>query len=69
MQGFPADYIIDRYYHWKKCPISEQVKRIGNSVVPVMAEALVNANCAYLRVGERQPLLNIKPAAGQLSFA
>lgn len=54
-QGFPKDYIIDRDYNWKKYPICEQVKRIGNSVVPIMAEVLVEANCPYLKVGERQP--------------
>lgn len=55
MQGFPVDYIIDRDHDWKPYPKSEQVKRIGNSVVPIMAEALVKANCRYLKVGERQP--------------
>ncbi|MDY4403564.1 DNA cytosine methyltransferase, partial [Blautia sp.] len=54
-QGFPPDYIIDRDYNWQKYPVCEQVKRIGNSVVPIMAEALVSANCPYLKVGERQP--------------
>lgn len=54
-QGFPKDYIINRDYNWQKYPICEQVKRIGNSVVPIMAEALVKANCPYLKVGERQP--------------
>lgn len=54
-QGFPQDYIIDRDYNWQKYPVCEQVKRIGNSVVPIMAEALVKANCPYLKVGERQP--------------
>lgn len=51
MQGFPRDYIIDRDIEWKKYPIKEQVARIGNSVVPVMSEALVKANCPYLKVG------------------
>ncbi|PWJ72925.1 UNVERIFIED_CONTAM: DNA (cytosine-5)-methyltransferase 1 [Murimonas intestini] len=55
MQGFPTDYIIDRDYAWKPYPKSEQVKRIGNSVVPIMAEALVNANCGYLKAGKREP--------------
>ena len=41
MQGFPKDYIINRDINWKPYPIKEQVARIGNSVVPVMAEALV----------------------------
>lgn len=54
-QGFPRDYIIDRDYNWQKYPVCEQVKRIGNSVVPIMAKALVSANCPYLKVGERQP--------------
>ena len=58
-QGFPKDYIIDRDYNWKVYPISERVRRIGNSVVPVMAQALVEANCSYLKIGERTPCLNI----------
>lgn len=40
-QGFPKDYIIDRDYRWNVYPVSERVKRIGNSVVPVMAKALM----------------------------
>lgn len=56
-QGFPADYIIDRDYRWNKYPVAEQVKRIGNSVVPIMAAVLVEANCSYLKVGERTPCL------------
>ena len=69
MQGFPKDYIIDRDYRWKKYPTGEQVKRIGNSVVPIMAEALVKKNCGYLKVGERcpNPTLFIQPN-GQISF-
>lgn len=55
MQGFPKDYIIDRDSEWKPYPIKEQVARIGNSVVPIMAKALVEANCPYLKVGERHP--------------
>ncbi len=70
MQGFPRDYIIDRDYRWKKYPIGEQVKRIGNSVVPIMAEALVKANCSYLKVGERVPNLTLRSErSGQLAFA
>lgn len=59
-QGFPKDYIIDRDYKWNVYPISERVKRIGNSVVPIMAEALVRANCSYLKVGERMPCINVR---------
>ena len=68
-QGFPADYILDRDYRWQKYPICEQVKRIGNSVVPAMAEALVKANCPYLKVGERQPAPAIYvQQGGQIAF-
>lgn len=70
MQGFPKDYIIDHDYKRKKYPICEQVKRIGNSVVPVMAEALVKANCNYLKVGERVPNFTLRSEqSGQLAFA
>lgn len=54
-QGFPKDYIIDRDYKWNTYPVSERVKRIGNSVVPIMAQVLVEANCLYLQVGSRAP--------------
>lgn len=68
-QGFPRDYIIDRDYNWKKYPICEQVKRIGNSVVPIMAETLVKANCPYLKVGERQPApIMYLHSNGQIAF-
>lgn len=69
-QGFPKDYIIDRDYAWKKYPICEQVARIGNSVVPIMAKKLVEANCPYLRIGERRPApIMYYPASGQIAFA
>lgn len=68
-QGFPKDYIIDRDYRWKPYPKSKQVARIGNSVVPVMAEALVKANCPYLKVGERKaaPMIYTQ-RNGQVAF-
>lgn len=54
-QGFPANYIIDRDYTGANYPKSKQVERIGNSVVPIMAEALVRANlpecCRQEQVG------------------
>lgn len=69
MQGFPKDYVISRDYNWKNYPISERVKRIGNSVVPIMAEALVAANCGYLKVGERQQAPTIyMQKNGQVAF-
>lgn len=50
-------------------PIAKQVARIGNSVVPIMAEKLVEANCPYLKVGERMPNMNIDDTEEQLRFA
>lgn len=69
LQGFPKDYIIDRDINWKPYPIKEQVARIGNSVVPVMAESLVRANCSYLRIGERTPNITFRNANGQMEIA
>lgn len=43
-QGFPASYIIDRYSDGTKVTKTEQVAKIGNSVVPTMARAIVEAN-------------------------
>jgi DNA (cytosine-5)-methyltransferase 1 len=45
-QGFPPEYIIDRYSDGTSVPKSEQVRRIGNSVVPLMAKRIVAANVA-----------------------
>lgn len=69
-QGFPADYIINRDYLWRKYLVSKQVERIGNSVVPLMAKALVEANCGYLKEGERLPCMQVEvETTGQLRFA
>lgn len=43
-QGFQKSYIIDHDYTGKKYPKSKQVERIGNSVVPIMAKLLTEAN-------------------------
>lgn len=67
-QGFPRDYIIDFQRNGKPYPKSKQVARIGNSVVPIMAQKLVEANCPYLKVGERVPKLYINYDMPQLSF-
>ena len=69
MQGFPDDYIIDRDIYWKPYPKAEQVARIGNSVVPIMAQKLVEANCGYLKVGDRVKNLVIDDSEQQLKFA
>lgn len=68
-QGFPKDYIINRDYTGKPYPISKQVARIGNSVVPIMAQKLVEANCSYLKIGERMPNATIDDTQQQLRFA
>lgn len=52
-RGFPKDYIIDVDVDGNTYPVSERVKRIGNSVVPVMAQKLVEANCGYLKVSKK----------------
>lgn len=44
LQGFPDDYIIDHDINGNKYSIKEQVAKIGNSVVPLMAEKIVRAN-------------------------
>lgn len=69
LQGFPKDYIIDHDIRWKPYPKKEQVARIGNSVVPVMAQRLVEANCGYLKVGERIANMRIDDSEQQLKFA
>lgn len=68
-QGFPKDYIIDRDYLWHVYPAAERVKRIGNSVVPIMAQKLVEANCSYLKAGERIRNMMIDDSNPQLRFA
>ena len=56
-QGFPADYILDRglfeladgTLEWRPVTKTDQVRLIGNSVCPDMAEALASANTVALR--------------------
>jgi len=45
-QGFPADYIIDLDFNGKPLTKTAQVRMCGNSVSPVMSEALAAANVA-----------------------
>lgn len=68
-QGFPKDYIIDRDYNWRPYPKSKQVARIGNSVVPIMAQKLVEVNCGYLKQGDRARGLIIYRDQKQIRFA
>lgn len=43
-QGFPKNYKFSHYADGRKIPHNEQIKRVGNSVPPPFAEALVRAN-------------------------
>lgn len=43
-QGFPENYLFQYYPDGKKIRHDEQIKRVGNSVPPPFAEALVRAN-------------------------
>ena len=43
-QGFPESYIIDRDHKGKPYAKTAAIARVGNSVVPPLAAALVRAN-------------------------
>lgn len=43
-QGFPKDYVIEWEYNGKAYPKAQQVAKVGNSVPPPFATALVRAN-------------------------
>lgn len=51
-QGFPDSYIIDRGADGREMPKTHQTQKCGNSVSPVVAEALVRANCGHLAIDE-----------------
>lgn len=46
-QGFPDSYIIDPQMDGKPLTKTAQVRMCGNSVSPVVAKALVEANLIY----------------------
>lgn len=52
-QGFPDDYIIDPVVDGKRLTKTAQVRMVGNSVCPPVAEALVRANFPEARVEEK----------------
>ena len=69
-QGFPDDYIIDHDYTGKTYPRTEQVKRCGNSVSPMIPNALGRANLKELCIAQRMPNCSInEEKTGQLRFA
>ena len=43
-QGFPPDYVIDHDADGNPYPVKDQVAKIGNSVVPIMAMKIAKAN-------------------------
>lgn len=47
LHGFPDEYIIDHDIEGKKYSVKEQVAKIGNSVVPLMAQKIVEANMSF----------------------
>lgn len=47
-QCFPADYVIERGADGKAITKTDQVRLIGNTVCPDVAEALIRANAADL---------------------
>ena len=68
-QGFPEDYVINRDINWRPITAKDQVLRIGNSVVPIMAKVIVEANLPELK-GIRKPNINVKEMQnGQFAFA
>lgn len=68
-QGFPGDYIIEKDYTGKAYPVTQQVARVGNSVVPILAEVLAKSNCKELTVGKRMPNMHIDYSQPQYAFA
>ena len=44
MQGFPESYILTHDYSGRKYSCKHQVAKIGNSVVPIVARQIVEAN-------------------------
>lgn len=55
-QGFPESYIIDPIYNGKPFTQTEQVKKVGNSVSPQMAAAIIRANQPEMCVGSGNAL-------------
>ena len=44
LQGFPEEYIIDHDIDGKRYTVKEQVAKIGNSVVQLMDQKIVEVN-------------------------
>lgn len=70
-QGFPKEYIIDRYADGKPVSKSAQVARCGNSVCPPLATALVRSNLPEMCAGSGNALTFERYAnqAGQLQLS
>ncbi|MEN0039855.1 MAG: DNA cytosine methyltransferase [Pseudomonadota bacterium] len=51
-QGFPPEYEIERACDGTRFTKTDQTHKVGNSVSPVVAEALVRANCGFLQCNE-----------------
>jgi len=57
-QSFPESYVIDPVVDGKPLPKVAQVRMVGNSVAPAVAEALVRANC----IEQRDLFANVEDA-------
>lgn len=58
-QGFPSNYKFTYYPSGKKIPHDEQIRRVGNSVPPNFAEALVRANLPEFCASSSRYAVNI----------
>lgn len=70
LQGFPADYIIDRDRTGRKYSRTDQVMKCGNAVPPPFATALVRSNLPEMCIAKRTGNMRIvQEQTGQLMFA
>lgn len=50
--------------------LSARIKDLKEMGVAIMAQKIIEANCSYLKVGERRPIPIMNyPAYGQIAFA
>lgn len=70
-QGFPSSYIIDYFQGFKKVKQSDQVARVGNSVSPPPAAALIRANVPELSIHSDRLIVpnHVNDVPYQLGFA
>lgn len=57
-QGFDPDYIFTHGHDGRRFPKSVQVDKVGNSVPPQLAAAVISANCSHLIDEEWEAMLS-----------